>query len=211
MSQPPPSPTTTPDPAGPALPAAELRTPRLLLRASRPGQAAAVCDFQRRNQDHLAPWEPTRPAHYWTLDATTQRLAQEAESFARGQLWRYWITRPEQPARVIGQCQVSQVARGPFQNAMLGYSLDVQCLGQGLMHEALARLVAEVFGHHVWLHRLQAAVRPENQASRRVLERLGFQREGLSPRYLFIAGAWRDHETFALLNPAWPVGQPPRA
>ena len=86
----------------------------------------------------------------------------------------------------------------------MDYSLDAQAQGSGLMDEALQTMLAEMFGPNVHLHRIQAAVRPENLRSRKVLLRLGFEQEGFSRRYLHINGAWRDHEVFALLNPHWP-------
>jgi [ribosomal protein S5]-alanine N-acetyltransferase len=187
----------------PGSPPKLLRTARLLLRASAPALAAAAIDFQSRNLAHFARWDPTRPANHWALEVTRARLAREDVAFDAGTIWRYWLSLPEAPDRLIGVCAVSDVVRGVFQSAMLGYSLDAGCVGGGLMQEALKHLIDEVFGASVSLHRLQASVRPENERSRRVLERLGFQREGFSPRYLFIDGAWRDHETFALINPHW--------
>ena len=193
-----------PSPAQPALPAEQLRSTRLLLRTSQPELADAVAGYLLRNAAHLSPWEPPRPPDYADPLRQQQALRQEAQAFAQGQLARYWISPKDDTLRIIGQCQVSQLARGPFQNAMLGYSLDAHAQGQGLMQEALQTLIQELFGPRVWLHRLQAAVRPDNLRSRRVLQGLGFARDGLSPRYLFIAGAWRDHELWSLLNPAWP-------
>jgi len=137
------------------------------------------------------------------------RLQLGAEEFAAGTALRYWFARREAPAELVGQIGVSQLARGPFQNASLGYSLDARAQGQGLMHEALQAVIAELFGPRVHLHRLQAAVRPENRRSRAVLQRLGFSAIGLSRRYLFINGAWRDHDLFDLLNPGWPEDQAP--
>lgn len=193
----------------PGLPATTLSTDRLLMRASTPALAAAVSDYQTRNAEHFNRWDPIRPPDYWDVAPTRERLAQYEEAFQAGTLWRYWFVRPEAPDRVIGQCALSQVARGVFQSAMLGYSLDAAEVGHGLMHEALTRLRDEVFSQRVWLHRIQASVRPENGRSRHVLERLGFAREGFSPRYLYIHGAWRDHETFALINPDWGDQPPP--
>ncbi|WP_343628012.1 GNAT family N-acetyltransferase [Roseateles sp.] len=193
----------------PGLPATTLSTDRLLMRASTSALAAAVSDYQARNAEHFNRWDPIRPPDYWDVAPTRERLAQYEEAFQAGTLWRYWFVRPEAPDRVIGQCALSQVARGVFQSAMLGYSLDAAEVGHGLMHEALSRLRDEVFSERVWLHRLQASVRPENGRSRHVLERLGFAREGFSPRYLYIHGAWRDHETFALINPDWGDQPPP--
>lgn len=182
----------------------ELHTPRLLLRAPHAGLSEAVSDFYLRNQAHLAPWDPPTPPGFYTPEAVAARMQQAALAFDEGTALRWWICSRLQPTRVIGQCQVSQVSRGVFQSAILGYSLCARAQGQGLMHEALCALRDEMFGPRVRLHRLQAGVRPENLRSRRVLLRLGFVHEGQSKRYLFINGAWRDHDLYALINPDWP-------
>lgn len=187
----------------------ELHSQRLLLRAPSPALLEAVIAFQARNREHLAPWDPPQPADFLEPEFVRARLQQGADEFAAGTALRYWFARREEPALLIGQVGVSQLARGPFQNASLGYSLDEQAQSQGLMHEALQAVIAELFGPRVHLHRLQAAVRPENRRSRAVLQRLGFSPIGLSRRYLFINGAWRDHELFDLINPDWPDGLPP--
>ncbi|MDH0867918.1 GNAT family N-acetyltransferase [Mitsuaria sp. GD03876] len=186
-----------------------MRTERLLMRASTPSMAEAAIDYQARNTAHFARWDPTRPADHWELEPTRKRLAGEEAAFDAGKTWRFWLSTHDAPERLIGQCTLSDVARGVFQSAMLGYNLDEAHVGTGLMREALAHLLDEAFGPAVSLHRVQASVRPENHRSRRVLEGLGFQREGFSPRYLFIDGAWRDHETFALINPSWGETRPP--
>ncbi len=77
------------------------------------------------------------------------------------------------------------------------------------MHEALQAALDDAFGPRVWLHRVQANVRPENTRSLALLERLGFGHEGHAREYLFIDGAWRDHLMTAKLNPSWPADQPP--
>jgi ribosomal-protein-alanine N-acetyltransferase len=103
-----------------------------------------------------------------------------------------------QPAQVLGRVTLSNVQRGAFQCAYLGYWVDVEHCGQGLAGELVARVVRFAFDD-LGLHRVQAAVMPENSASQRVLRRLGFRLEGRATRYLEIAGAWRDHDIFALL------------
>ncbi len=190
-------------------PAAVLHTDRLTLHASDPLLAQAVSDFHRRNVAHFAPWEPPRAADFLEVDATRGRLAAEVASFANGQMWRYWMARKEAPLEIIGQCQVSMVARGVAQNAWLGYNLDAEQQGHGYMHEALVGLMRELFSPQVWLHRIQVAVRPDNAPSLRVMARMGFQEEGLCRDYLFINGAWRDHKIFARVNPDWPRSEAP--
>lgn len=193
----------------PRNPAPTLQTDRLLLRASHPLLASAISDFLRRNLAHFAPWEPPRSPDFLAVDATRARLAAELQSFANGQMWRYWLTRREHPDEIIGQCQVSMVSRGVAQNAWLGYNLDAEHQGRGYMQEALVCLVGVLFSPQVWLHRIQVAVRPDNAPSLRVMARMGFQEEGLCRDYLFINGAWRDHKIFARVNPEWPRSEAP--
>ncbi len=181
-----------------------LQGPRLLLRAPAASMQAQVLDYQLRNQTFFAPWDPAYPADFFEPAGVAQRLAQGLESFVEGTAYRFWLSLLDEPDRLIGSIHFSQVARGPFQNAMLGYSLDEKAQGQGLMNEGLSLAMAEMFGPRVRLHRIQASVQPQNRPSLAVLRRLGFVSQGLSPRYLFINGAWRDHEVFALLNPDWP-------
>lgn len=191
------------------LAAAELSSSRLLLRSPAPAMVSAVVDYQRRNRAHFAPWDPPLPADHFEPESVASRLQAGAQAFADAQAYRYWFSLRDDPERLIGQVHVSQLARGAFQSAMLGYTLDQQAQGRGLMHEALHTVLDEMFGSRVRLHRLQAAVRPENHRSLAVLQRLGFVPEGLSRRYLFIDGAWRDHAVYARLNPDWAHDAPP--
>ena len=187
----------------------EITTARLRLVAGDAGIADAVCAFQRRNREHFARWDPPTADSFYTLEAQTLRVQQGLAAFHADTAYRYWLidaTRaggarlPSTDVEVIGSIHFSQVARGAFQNAMLGYALDRAHVGQGLMTEALAAGIAEMFSPRVNLHRVQAAYRPENARSAAVLERLGFAFEGLAPDYLFIDGAWRDHRVMALRN-----------
>jgi ribosomal-protein-alanine N-acetyltransferase len=85
---------------------------------------------------------------------------------------------------------------------MLGYAIDHAHEGQGLMQEALQATIEHVFSV-LRLHRIQANYVPDNERSGRLLERLGFVREGLAKDYLFINGAWRDHVLTARVNRAF--------
>ncbi len=189
------------------LPRTRLFTARLQLRAPDPdpalGLARAIADFLARNHAHLAPWDPPRAADEDSPEAVQGRLTTGAAAFSAGQGWRWWLALADAPRRVVGQVSLSNLSRGPFQNCSLGYALDAGCQGRGLMHEALQAVVAEAFSPVINLHRLQAAVRPENSRSLAVLARLGFADEGLARDYLYIDGAWRDHRLLAITNPAF--------
>lgn len=100
---------------------------------------------------------------------------------------------------IVGIINVSQIVRGAFQAAVIGYSLDGGAQGSGLMTEALEAVIDYGFDG-LELHRLMANYRPENTRSAAVLERLGFVKEGYAKEYLFIDGAWRDHVLTALVR-----------
>ena len=188
----------------------EITTARLRLVAGDPGLVPAVCEFQRRNRRHFAPWDPPTADSFYSAEAQSVRVAHGVAAFQNDTAYRYWMidaTRaggarlPSSDVEVIGSVHFSQVSRGAFQSAMLGYALDEAHVGQGLMSEALVASLEEMFSPRVNLHRVQAAYRPENVRSARVLAGLGFQGEGLAPGYLYIDGAWRDHIVTSLRNP----------
>ena len=189
-------------------PRTELRTPRLRLSAGRPDWGPAVADYQRRNLAHFAPWDPPAPPDFLEPAVQSERLRQGLIAFQAGVGCRWWLRPLDAPDWIIGSINLSQINQGPFCNAVLGYGLDAAFTGRGLMREALAAVIEEAFQPPLNLHRLQAAVRPENQRSLRLLQALGFEQEGLARDYLFINGAWRDHCLLARRNPGF---KPPAA
>jgi [ribosomal protein S5]-alanine N-acetyltransferase len=98
---------------------------------------------------------------------------------------------------IAGVINVSQIFHGNFQSAYLGYYAGTPFRGQGYMSEGLRLVLRHAFGT-VGLHRLEANIQPKNRASIRLARRVGFRREGFSPRYLKILGRWRDHERWAI-------------
>lgn len=162
--------------------------------------AGAVADYFARNRAHFAPWDPPLlPGHGEAAFHATQ-LAELREQFASGIGWTFWLLPRDAPRRVIGKITLSNILRGPFQSCHLGYGLDEQAQGRGLMHEALTAVIAAAFAPKANLHRIQAAVRPENTRSLALVQRLGFHDEGLARDYLYNGGRWRDHRIFTRLN-----------
>jgi len=103
---------------------------------------------------------------------------------------------------IAGALNISEIVHGAFQSAYLGYYAVARFAGQRLMTEALQLVVGYAFGR-LGLHRVEANIQPGNTPSIQLVRRAGFRREGYSPRYLKIAGRWRDHERWALLREAW--------
>ena len=108
-----------------------------------------------------------------------------------------FLLRSRGDGTVVGIVNVSDIILGSFRSAHLSYYAFTGHQGQGLLSEGVGWVVAQAFDR-LGLHRLEANIQPGNGPSLGLVERCGFRREGFSPRYLFIDGAWRDHERWAL-------------
>ena len=134
-----------------------------------------------------------------TFAAMVRRLRAEARA---GQCLPFVIT---YGGVVVGQLTVGGISYGSLRSAHVGYWVDEAVAGRGIAPTAVALAVDHCFGP-LRLHRIEVNIRPENTASRRVAEKLGFRLEGLRPRYLHIDGDWRDHLGFALTADEVPEG-----
>lgn len=112
---------------------------------------------------------------------------------------RFFLLENEQ---IIGVVGLSNIVRGAFHAGYLGYNLAEHKQGQGFMTEALEEIMAFIFSA-LNLHRVMANYRPENKASERVLQKLGFDREGFAKDYIQVNGEWADHVLTAKVNPNW--------
>lgn len=158
----------------------------------------AVADYYRRNRAFLEAFEPKRDEDFFTSEHQRALLREQERARAARTAFHFYIRRS---GRVIGAIALTNVVWGPFQSAFLGYKLDRDCLNRGYMTQAVGLLAAHAFGD-LRLHRIEANVMPRNTASLRVLEKNGFQNEGISKFYLNINGVWEDHIHMVLLNEA---------
>jgi ribosomal-protein-alanine N-acetyltransferase len=178
-----------------------IETGRLRLMAPQPDHAQALRDYMARNREHFAPYLPPLPDGLHTLEFWLERLAAWREEVAHDQSLRLLlIERDGNERMVVGDCAFTNIVRGPFQACHLGYKLDRQFVGRGLMREALDGAIGHAF-HALKLHRIMANYQPTNERSGRLLRRLGFTIEGYARDYLFLNGAWRDHILTSLVNP----------
>jgi ribosomal-protein-alanine N-acetyltransferase len=174
-------------------------TGRLLLSLLGPDAAASVRDYGLRSIDYHRPFDPVRPDDYWELPVVADRLVVQCAEASAAQSLCLFIARKDDPRRVIGSINLRNIMRGAMMSGTLGYGLSPDALGNGYMTESVKR-VTEIAFTELGLHRLEINVMPRNAPSLAVAERAGYVREGLSPRYLRIAGVWEDHVRLARLS-----------
>jgi ribosomal-protein-alanine N-acetyltransferase len=174
-----------------------LQTGRLVLAPPDAGDAVPLLDYYRRNRSHFRPWEPRRDESFHTVEGMAARIAAQQDAMYRQQAL-HLLLRAADAGTIVGECGFTNIVRGPFQACHLGFSLCRDAEGRGLMYEALQCALCFVFTK-LGLHRVMANYRPENARSARLLDRLGFEREGLARAYLHIDGQWRDHVLTSLL------------
>ena len=151
----------------------------------------------------LAAVRRSRPLHRGlvTPPATHEEYSRYLKSL-RGPRRAGFLVVPEGSSGIAGVINISEIVRGAFQSAYLGYYAFVPYAGSGLLFRGLRLALEHCFGE-LKLHRLEANIQPENLRSIALVRSLGFRLEGYSPRYLKICGKWRDHERWALLREAW--------
>jgi ribosomal-protein-alanine N-acetyltransferase len=150
------------------------------------------------SRDFLTPWEPLWPANDLTRTAFRSRIRQYWRDIDEDVAYPYFIFDNESEV-LVGALTLSNVRRGVAQTGTLGYWIGLPFARQGYMTSAV-RLTLEFSFRHLGLHRVEASCLPHNRASIRLLEKCGFEREGLARGYLKIAGEWRDHLLFARLS-----------
>ncbi|MBV9485091.1 MAG: GNAT family N-acetyltransferase [Frankiaceae bacterium] len=185
---------------------ATLSDGQVTLRPLRMRDGPSWMEARRRNIEWLRPWEatpPRGPSMFGVSAAVFTSMTRRLRSDARaGRALPFVIT---YRGEFAGQLNVAGVVRGSMDSAHIGYWVDEKFAGRGVMPTAVALAVDHCLGP-VGLHRIEVNIRPENTASRRVVEKLGFREEGLRERYLHISGDWRDHLTFALVRDDIPHG-----
>lgn len=186
------------------------------LRPRRIRDAGALRAARAANDSWLSPWDastpagPGQPSPAARLASGLRRtqlgpLAEAVHARLRAQLgleayWTIWYD-----GQLAGQMTVFRIAWGPLRSAEVGYWVDQRLAGRGIAPVALA-LAADHCFQSMHLHRIEACIQPENVASRRSVEKLGFRDEGVRSRLVYVNGAWRDHTCYGLTADEVPGG-----
>ena len=180
-----------------------LRSGDVTVRPLATSDARAWRDARRRNASWLAPWDATVPPGAHPRPSTFRGLVRRLHRQARaGTTYPFAI---EVDGHFAGQVTVNNIVRGSAQFASIGYWLDREYAGRGVMPRAVA-LVIDHCLTTAGLHRIEIAIRPENSNSLRVVEKLGIREIGYAPKFLHIDGAWRDHRIYAVTAEECPGG-----
>ncbi len=158
-------------------------------------------ELRRANVAWLERWEATSPTAAPPSSFHEYVRAMDRQARA-GQALPFVI---ELGGELVGQLTASSITRGSFHNAVIGYWVGEHVAGRGVTPTAVA-MVCDYCWFELGLHRVEINIRPENAASRRVVEKLGFRDEGVRRRFLHIQGDWRDHRSYALTAEEVPGG-----
>ncbi|WP_041701787.1 GNAT family N-acetyltransferase [Gottschalkia acidurici] len=174
-------------------------TERLELKVLDESYGELVLDYYERNREFLREWEPERKEIFYSLNLQKNQLSRDLKDIKDYKLLRLWIFKKNDYNRVIGNIAFSNIIRGVFLSCNLGYKLDKDETNNGYITEAINKGIEIIFNEY-GLHRIEANIMPRNKRSIRVVEKLGFQNEGLAHKYLKINGKWEDHIHMILLN-----------
>jgi len=175
-----------------------IRAERVLLRAPTLSDFPQWARVREDSRSFLAPWEPIWPADDLTKLAFRRRIRRYQREIRNGTGYPFFIFSPDGET-LLGGLTLSQVQRGVTQSAILGYWMSAAHAGKGLMGAAVRAVIGFSFDT-LHLNRLEAACLPHNEASIRLLEKVGFQREGYARKYLCIDGRWQDHLLYGLIR-----------
>lgn len=174
----------------------QLNTERLALRNLTPENTEEMLDYYIRNEEHLRQYEPTRDSSFYTYEGQKEILTESFRQFIDGTSIDLGIFKDE---KLIGKIKLSNIVYGILRNAFVGYSIDKEHQGKGYMKEALNTVCSYAF-EEMGLHRLEASTLIDNSRSQGVLKACGFNELGISEKYLYINGEWRDHKIFYKVN-----------
>jgi ribosomal-protein-alanine N-acetyltransferase len=152
------------------------------------------------NREFLAPYSPTMPDVMFTYEGQAANVAEVLGRHTDGTMLPHVIV--DTDGTIAGRINLNSIIRGVAQTASVGYWVAEDRNGRGVATAAVAHIVEYGFTR-LTLHRVQGETLLHNIASQRVLERNGFERIGMAPKHLRIAGRWQDHLLYQRINDAW--------
>lgn len=178
-----------------------LNSKDLNLVIAKEDSSTNVLDYYIRNRESFRIWEPVRQKEFYTKRYHKNALKSGLKKMDEGKEYRFMIYNKSDKkfTKIMGILTFSNIVKGPFLSCYAGYSIDNSAQNNGYMTQALRAGINFIFDT-IGLHRIEANIMPKNIPSLRVVTKLGFENEGLSPMYLKINGKWEDHCHMVLRN-----------
>ncbi|MFE8699693.1 GNAT family N-acetyltransferase [Cytobacillus sp. FJAT-54145] len=161
--------------------------------------AEGLLSLEVKNKDFFQLYTPLKNESFYTLKGQKERIEKSIARANEGTYYSFGIFLTE-TNQLIGNLTLSEVIRGDLQSCWIGYYLDKDQNGKGYMTKAV-RLGVDYAFKELKLHRIEAGVMPHNVGSIKVLEKAGFNKEGIAKQNVRINGRWEDHQTLAIINP----------
>jgi len=171
---------------------------KIYLRTYEDTDAEALYDLHLRNKEFFQNYSPIRNNDYYTIEAKREFIknSEVHRNNDEGYFWGIFIKDTDE---LIGNISLARIMRSPSQTCLLGYTLDKEHNGKGYMTDATS-LVVEYAFNSLKLHRIEAGVMPHNIGSIKVLEKVGFHKEGIAQKNVKINGKWEDHQMLAIIS-----------
>lgn len=174
-------------------------TEHLIFRILTPEDAVSVLTFYEENKSFFEPWEPERPANFYTEAYQRVLLNAEYNQIFQKKGVRFYVFLKEKPDIIIGTFCFHNVLYNIFETCSLGYKIHSSYVRKGYGSQIVSFALQTAF--HEWkLHKVEALVHPQNTASQKLLEKLGFTLEGISLDAAFLRGQWTDHLRYIFLS-----------
>ena len=177
-----------------------IETNQTIIKLIDISHAPLLCEYYQRNKSHLQSWEPQRDKTFYTEKYWLQQ-ANEALTLFKNKLGIKLVALDKSESYVIASCNFSNIVMGCFHACHLGYSIDKNHEGKGIMYEVIKASINYIH-ETLNLHRIMANHVPNNKRSEKLLSKLGFEKEGYAKDYLKINGKWRDHILNSLILPS---------
>lgn len=178
-----------------------LITDRLVLTVLNPAFCSSVLDYLQRNKEHFKMALPETDDYFFTLECQREAMWNEYELSLSKKAFRFYIFSKydENFDRILGDVSVSGILNSPFHSCSLGYKLDKEETGNGIMTEAIKAVIEFLF-NSLNLHKINVSILPENIDSVKLIENLEFTFERVIKDFLIIDGIWKDHLRYYLIN-----------
>lgn len=177
-----------------------LETKRLLLKLLDDSFCNEVSDFLVKNKDFFAPFETIKNPIYYSPIFQKSVLDREYKASISKEYLRYYVLLKNEPDHIIGTVSFGNITPFPYCSCIIGYKFDEDYNGFGYATESITSAISTAFTY-LNLHRINAYILPNNLPSIKLIERLGFNYEGLCESNIQVQGKWQSHRLYSLINP----------